>query len=355
MECRFNLEKSWFTPKEKVIVQSGEFTASAFSYSTGVEAIRLANSRGEIVMLPYQGQQIWEFKFDGRDAKMACMFEEPRPAELIIDTYGAFMYHCGALRMGNPGPEDNHPMHGELPCAKFHTAALVVGEDQYGQYFGLTGTYNYKKGFGDFYDATPRVVLRPGKATVDMAIRIENVGNYAMDLMYMAHFNFRTGDDARIAQTTGWSTDDMILRTSIPPHVKPTPEFLAFMDRLKADPKATEILRKEDVYDPEIVFNLRNMKPGKDGLAHVLQIHQDGSADSVAYDPKALNRHVRWILKNENQKVIGLLPATAEPEGYTAEKKKGNVRSLGAGESVTFEVRAGVLSKEEAAEALEQI
>ncbi len=355
MECRVELEKSWFNRKEKVIASCGEFTASAFVYSTGVEAVRLRNSRGEIVMIPYQGQQIWECAFDGRNAKMVCMFEEPRYADLIVDTYGAFMYHCGALRMGNPGPEDNHPMHGELPCAKFHSAALVMGEDKKSPYLGLTGTFHYKKGFGDFYDATPQVLLRSGKATLDMSIKIENVSNYAMDLMYMAHFNFRTGDDARIVQTTGWSTDDMILRTSIPPHVKPTPEFLAFMDRLKADPKATEILRKKDVYDPEIVFNLRNMQTGKDGLAHVLQIHTDGTADSVAYDPKVLNRHVRWILKNQNQQVIGLLPATAEPEGYTAEKKKGNVRSLGAGESVVFEVTAGVLSKKETDEALKQI
>ena len=35
------------------------------------------------------------------------------------------------------------------------------------------------------------------------------------------------------------------------------PEFLAFMDRLKADPKATETLRKTDIYNPEIVFFLR--------------------------------------------------------------------------------------------------
>ena len=355
MDCRIDLDKSWFTAKEKVIVSGGEFTASTFTYSTGIEAVRLKNSRGEIVMLPYQGQHIWNIEFDGRSPRMYNLFDEPRPANVVVDTYGAFMYHCGALRMGNPGPEDDHPLHGELTCAKYDKAAIVIGEDQEGPYLGLTGTFNYKKGFGDFYDATPRVLLRAGKAVLDLSMKVENVGNYPMDLMYMMHINFLIGDDARIVQTSGWSTDDMILRTSIPSHVKTTPEFLAFMDRLKADPKTTEVLRKEDVYNPEIVFFLRNMKPGKDGKARVLQVHTDGTADCVAYDPKVLDKHVRWILKNKNQSVIGILPATAEPEGYTAEKKKGNVRTLGAGESVQFNIRAGVLSKAEAAEAVKQI
>ena len=355
MECRITLEKSWFTPKETEIVRSGEFTASAFLYSTGVAAVRLKNTRGEIIMLPYQGQQIWSAVFDGRPLHMSSLFEEPRPAESITDTYGAFLYHCGALRMGNPLPGDAYPLHGELPCAQYHRAALVAGEDDKGAYLGLTGEFNYRKGFDDFYDAVPTVLLRAGKSILDLSMRVHNIGSYPMDLMYMAHINYRMGEDARIVQTSGWSPEDMVLRTSIPSHVKPTPEFLAFMDRLKADPKATEVIRTEDAYNPEIVFFLRTMKAGKDGLAHVMQVHADGAADAVSYDPRLLNKHVRWMLKNRNQSAIGILPSTAEPEGYAAEKKKGNVRSLGPGESVVFAIQAGALSKAETAEAVKCI
>ncbi len=352
MECRINLEKAGFARDERELLRCGEFTATAFAYPTGVEAVRLKNARGEVVLLPYLGQQIWDIVFDGRSPRMRSMFTEPRPANTILDTYGPFLYHCGALRMGNPLPGDDYPIHGELPCARYHSAALLAGEDRDGPYIGLTGVFHYKKGFGDFYDAVPAVLLRAGKAVLDISMRVDNTGNYPMDLMYMAHLNFLIGDGARIVQTSGWSPEDMILRTSFPAHVKPTPEFLAFMDRLKADPKATEILRPEDDYNPEIVFFLRNMRPGKDGLAHLMQVHADGAADVVSYDPKILDKHVRWILRNKNQSVIGLIPATAEPEGYAAEKAKGNVRSLGPGESALFSVRAGTLSKTEAAEAL---
>lgn len=352
MECSIALDKSRFAPGESEILRSGEFTASAFLYSTGVAAVRLKNSRGEIIMLPWQGQQIWHAVFDGRPLHMSSLFEEPHPACAITDSYGAFLYHCGALRMGNPLPGDDHPLHGELTCAGYHSAALLAGEDAAGPYIGLTGTFRHRKGFDTFYDATPAVLLRAGSSVLDISMRVRNIGAYPMDLMYMAHINYRMGADARIAQTCGWSPEDMVLRTSIPSNAAPAPEVLAFMDRLKAEPGATAVLRKEDLYNPDIVFFLRGMRTGTDGRAHVLQIHTDGSADTVAYDPRSLNRHVRWMLKNRNQNAIGILPSTAEPEGYAAELRKGNVRSLGPGETAVFSVQAGALSPAEAAEAM---
>jgi hypothetical protein len=44
------------------------------------------------------------------------------------------------------------------------------------------------------------------------------------------------------------------------------------------------------------------------------------------------------------------LPATCDPEGYTAEKKKGNIKEIPAKSSVSFSVVAGYLNPEEAKE-----
>jgi hypothetical protein len=43
-----------------------------------------------------------------------------------------------------------------------------------------------------------------------------------------------------------------------------------------------------------------------------------------------------------------VLPSTAEPEGYAAEKAKGNVKLLGAGETYQCSMVAGVLTVDEA-------
>jgi hypothetical protein len=45
-----------------------------------------------------------------------------------------------------------------------------------------------------------------------------------------------------------------------------------------------------------------------------------------------------------------ILPATAEPEGYTAEKAKGNIKVLPPGGEFYCEMEVGALSEPEAAE-----
>jgi hypothetical protein len=174
-------------------------------------------------------------------------------------------------------------------------------------------------------------------------MRVKNLSNYPMDLMYMCHANFLAGEDTRIVQSSGWGVEDMILRTSIPSHVKPTKKFMEFLEKLKTAPELTARMRPGDEYDPEIVFFLRKVAADPDGYAHFMQVFPEGYAHYVTYRPCELDHHVRWILKDKNQHVFGILPATCEPEGYTAEKKKGTVRSLQPGDSVGFRVRAGLV------------
>ena len=79
----------------------------------------------------------------------------------------------------------------------------------------------------------------------------------------------------------------------------------------------------------------------------MIQKHPDNSSDYISYSVKSLDHTVRWILKHEDQKVLGMaLPSTCDPEGYTAEKEKGNIRSIQAGGKVTFNITTGCLSPE---------
>ncbi|HVP17895.1 MAG TPA: DUF4432 domain-containing protein, partial [Spirochaetia bacterium] len=84
------------------------------------------------------------------------------------------------------------------------------------------------------------------------------------------------------------------------------------------------------------------------GMTHMLQKHPDGSSDYISWNVRDLDHTVRWILMHEDQKVNGMaLPSTCDPEGYAAEKKKGNVRSLPGQATVTFSVRTGYLDAAE--------
>jgi hypothetical protein len=97
-------------------------------------------------------------------------------------------------------------------------------------------------------------------------------------------------------------------------------------------------------FDPEVVFFIDYLADAG-GWAHSMQVHPDGSADYIAHRPDNLDHGVRWISRTADQDCLGIiLPATAEPEGYHAEKAKGNIHLLGAGQSVRFEMEAGYLS-----------
>ncbi|MGL4608618.1 MAG: DUF4432 family protein, partial [Trueperaceae bacterium] len=66
----------------------------------------MQNSRGELTLLPFQSQQIWTAIMHGRNLTMKSMFDEPKPTQVYLETYGAFLVHCGVTAMGVPGPDD---------------------------------------------------------------------------------------------------------------------------------------------------------------------------------------------------------------------------------------------------------
>ena len=72
-------------------------------------------------------------------------------------------------------------------------------------------------------------------------------------------------------------------------------------------------------------------------------------ATQIRHHPTQLDKGVRWICRTPDQDALGmLLPATAEPEGFSAEKAKGNIKSLPAKSVFSFELEMGALSVQEA-------
>ena len=101
-ETIVNLTPEFFTKREKTLVKHGTLMASTFRFDSDVCGLRLSNELGQLVMLPFQGQQIWSAEFGGRNLTMKSMFAEPRPTREYLETYGGFLLHCGATVMGVP-------------------------------------------------------------------------------------------------------------------------------------------------------------------------------------------------------------------------------------------------------------
>ena len=335
--AHFALQRASFGEKEREAARYGGVAASLFRYDTGIEAIRIANARGQVVVLPYLGQMVWSAAFDGVELAMQSMFRAPRPAKTIVETYGCLAYHAGILRNGVPAAGDDHALHGEAPCAEMDKAGIACGADERGHWMAVTGKREYAMGFGAHYLSRPRVVLRENATSIDIEMTIDNLSASPMDLMYMCHVNFAFAEGARIVQSAPFTPEHVVTRTAIPGHVAPTEDYRALLAELACNPARMERLDEPARYDPEQVFYIKGAKPGDSGLAQYMLKRREGDAFAIAWDPKAMPHTIRWVLANSDQRVAAFaMPATCEPEGYSAEKRKGHVRALAGGASVAF-------------------
>ncbi len=342
------LQEAMFGPNERTLVEADTLEASIFRYESGVAAVRLSNELGELVLLPFQGQQIWSASFRGRNITMRSMFDQPRATRNYLETYGGFLLHCGFTSMGVPAAGDTHPLHGELPNAPYDRAFLVIGRDERGSYIGLGGSYQHTVAFSFNYRAEPLVKLYAGSSLFTIDLAITNLKRTPMEYLYMAHANFRPVDNGRLVYSAQCTPATVRVRTSIPSHVRPGPQYAAFLGELSEHPERHNVLKPGLAFDPEVVFFIDYAADG-DGWAHTMQVHPDGSADYISHRPAELDKGVRWICRTPDQDALGMvLPSTAEPEGFSAEKAKGNVKLLGPGETYSCAMVAGVLTVDEA-------
>ena len=343
-----HLAPHFFDARQRTLIEQGELAATIFTFDSGVAGLRLRNSQGELVMLPFQGQQIWSAAFGGRNLTMKSMFDQPRPTLDYLSTYGGFLLHCGATAMGVPMGEDTHPLHGELPNAPYQRAWVTLGEDEAGPYIALGGAYQHTIAFSTNYVAEPQVKLYAGATRCWISMTVRNLKATPMELMYMAHVNFRPVDHGQLVYTAHATPETARVRKSIPAHVRPTLAYLQFLDDLQEHPEKHNVLSPDLPFDPEVVFTF-DYQADADGWAHSMQVHPDGSADYIRHRPSELDKGVRWISRTPDQAALGLvLPSTAEPEGYHAEKAKGNIRVIPGGGLFHCAMEAGYLDAGEA-------
>jgi hypothetical protein len=355
IETSLYLHPSFFSASERLIARKGVFEASTFQYASGVEGIRLKSDLVELIVLPYQGQQIWSVRILGRELTMKSMFDAPRLTQTFLETYGGFLLHCGATAMGVPSEKDDHPLHGELPNAPYQSAYLAFGDDDQGSYMAVSGQYRHTVAFNHNYLAEPRLILRPGSSLFQVNMTIKNLKHTPMELMYLAHINFRPVDHGKLYYTAKKTPEHVRVRSSIPSHVRPGPGYVEFLEQLKQHPEKHHILSPGLRFDPEVVFFIDYLVD-ENGWAHTVQLHPDGSGDYVAHRPDQLDHGVRWICRTADQDALGMIePATAEPEGYLAEKAKGNLKIIPAEGQYHCDMLMGALLPAEARRIVEMI
>mgnify|MGYP001047594291 FL=1 len=343
------LSASMFERAARCIARSAHFSVTAWRTELGVEMLRMTNARGHVDVLPFMGQMIWDAVFDGVRLTMDSAFSAPRPAQSIVETYGCLAYHSGLLANGCPGPNDSHPLHGEMPCKRMDEAHLEFGDEHGVPMVRIGGHVDHMRGFGPNYRARPSVTLGQG-TRIAMGMAVENRSALPMDLMYMAHVNFAFVPGGVIHQPAPFAKGRTRVRTDVPAHVVPSDAYNAFLSELAETPEAGRVLDRPERWDPEQVIYVD--EPGADaaGMTHAMLERPEGDGFVMSYASAEFAHMVRWILYGADATVAAFaLPATCEPEGYLAEKAKGHIATLPAGQTRRFTALFGYVAPEEVA------
>ena len=336
MTTRLPLWRTLFSEQPRTLLENADFTVTAFRYASGVEGLKVENRRGHLVILPWLGQMIWDAQFDGHDLTMRNMFSQPKPATEVVATYGCFAFHSGLLANGCPSPEDTHPLHGEMACASMDEAWLELDGDS----LRIGGGYEYVMGFGHHYQAQPAVVMHKASALFDIHMAVTNLASVAMPLQYMCHMNYAYVADATFSQNIPDAA--LQLRASVPAHVKPTGQWLAFNQRILQGEASLARLNEPEFYDPEIVFFADKLDTWTD-RPEFRMVAPDGTTFVTRFSSAELNYVTRWILYTGDQQVAAFaLPATCRPEGFLAAQGNGSLIELAPQQRRSFSVTTGI-------------
>jgi len=344
---RIALNEAAFSEKEKTFLTNEAFTVSLFRYSTQVCAARLSNSKISLVVLPFQGQQVWRFRSPIGDLTMKSIFEEPENTTRFGLNYGAFLIHCGLTANGNPSSEDTHPLHGELPNCRYQQAWLEVGSDEQGDYLSLGGSYTYRNSLEYHYEFSPELWLRPDSALVDMRIQARNFRLKPMKYMYMAHINWLPADGAHLLCSADPRTTEVFSDTFGLPN-SDQQKFMDYTAHLGADPTIADTIdSSSQFYDPELCMYLHCV-PDEQAYAHAMQVYPDGDAAYVGFRTRELPNAVRWFARTGSEDALAFaIPSTNNHLGFARNDAKGLVREIAAQSCLEMHYRFGYLTSEE--------
>lgn len=345
---KINLEKSFFHKQKKEFITYGNFKITSFVYQSGIEALEIENSKCSFIFTPFKGQQIWHFKVNGEEISMQTTVKEPQNTMVYLENYGGFMYHCGIISFG--APDATHPHHGEIPNAEYDSAYIICDEDENGRYICLGGELNHDTAFVRKYKFMPEIRLYENCSMFRINVRVQNMRAYPMEYMYLCHLNFKPIDGAELIYSAKQDSEHIkVYKTN------GSKQLTDYMDNVGKNPKIMNIVGDNgQCYDPEICFGIK-YEADEDNRAYTMQ-YTDTGACYVSHPADILSNGVRWISRTNNEDAMGMvLPATAEHIGYENAKNKGQLKILGANESIEFYIDAGYISKNEADKVKEKI
>ncbi|WP_168211656.1 DUF4432 family protein [Ruania zhangjianzhongii] len=313
-------------------METAELRLDAWSLENGIEVLEIHNGVGRVTVLPFVGQQIWDAHFHGRPLTMRHSFDHPVATTEYLHNNGAYLIHCGGSAMGNPGPHDRHPLHGELPNARLDSASLrwSPSTDTAGETVTIVSTLTHRVAFGPWFSAQLELTIAAGSGLMDSVVRLTNLSGDPAPLMYLAHLNFRPAIGGHLDEELS-PGQSITTRDGTGTPRAPTSALLAPGRRVT----------------PELVQTVP-LRTGVDGWRTSRQVHPDASSDVVEHYVGDLTHTIRWMRRSPDDDAFAFaIPATAEPDGYSRAEQKGDVVHYQHRDGLVARFRHGALAPEE--------
>ena len=349
---RINFKQTFFVDRPLELVRSGELSATAFRYETGVCGLRVANESCSMVVLPYMGMQVWDVEFCGKRLSQKSMFDMPLTTTKFGDNYGGFLYHCGLNNVNFPEEGDTpYALHDVLPFAVFEDTYVECGEDDDGPYLAVGGTFVYRNSQELHWAYSPELRLLEGSTIVEMSAEVENRRHAPLEYVWLCHMNWLGVDGSTLKNSV--PVDDEHVQVAITELGDDSPRAVAVREwgrRVAADPALCDVLDSAtQCYDPEMCVNYRYEADGE-GWGHALQVMPDGDACYVGFDTSRAPFGMRWFCRTGDEDGVGIcLPSTGTNRGTAYERAQGHFNTLGPGEWDLLLWRFGYLDADAAA------
>lgn len=349
MRCHtIHLQQSMFDEVERVFLTSSDFQVSLVRYSSRVCAVKITNFIITLIVLPFQGQQVWRFDCTKRHLTMKSIFDEPEDTSQFGLNYGGFLIHCGLTATGNPSTNDSHPLHGELPNARYQSAYIRIGEDNNGEFITLGGTFTYRNSLEYYYTFEPELKLYANSSVVDVNTTAKNLRSKPMKYMYMAHINWLPVDDSRLVYSIVPGSTEVFNDTfGLPTHDQM--RFRHFVETIKQKPDIADFIDpRTQIYDPELCMFMQ-VAPDAQGYAHAMQVFPEGDAGYISFRTRELPNAVRWYARTGDEDALAFsIPSTNNHLGFSRNDAKGLISEIPAKDSCKMHYRFGYLPKKQA-------
>lgn len=298
--------------------------------------VEISNGSGlDFTVYPDRGMDIGEARFKGTplawitpNGPVAPEFYEANGLNWLRSWGGGLLTGCGLMNVGGPncaGGEE-HGLHGRLshtPAGNINTFSRWSDDDSYE--LKVEGDIRISRVFGKNLLMHRSIRTAMGENAIEIEDTVSNEGFRTTPIMLLYHMNF------------GYPlVDEKTFLEAVEHKVTPQNAIAAagFRDWRYADAPTEDFIEQVFYHD---------IPAGDDGMAAISMINPEKKLRlTVSYRTAELPYLVQWKQMGCGEYVMGLEPANCFPEGQENFEKRGLLKLLRPGESISTKIRVAV-------------